>query len=391
MNYNFDTLLNHNGTNSKKWEYYEDVFGTEDVLPLWIADMDFACPNTVTNALIKRAKHPIYGYSGEDNIFFESAVNWIWRRFGIQVEAKRMKTIPGVIPGILAAINAFTKVGDKIIIQPPVYHPFFKTIKDCGRQVVENPLIEDNGQYWMDLDDLKRKISSETRMLILCSPHNPVGRVWTHQELCELANICIQNDIFILSDEIHSDLVFEKGSYTPFYSLPKEISENSLSFIAPSKTFNLAGLFTSIAISGSDRVNREFSNVRDRMGLNHVNLFGMEALKVAYNSGESWLEDVLVYLQKNAEYVSSFLEDCIPQLKMKVPDATYLGWMDCRGLGITDQELNEFMISKARLGMNPGTKFGIQGDGFQRINFGCPRSVLKDAMDRLENAVKNYL
>lgn len=388
MAYDFDTLLDRAGTNSAKWEYYKDVFGTEDVLPLWVADMDFPCPPNVTEALVERARHPIYGYPREADGFFESIVDWLARRFSVEVKAERMKTTPGVVSGLHAAIDAFTKVGDKIIIQPPVYHPFFSTIKDRGRHVVENPMIEENGRYRMDLEDLKQKIDAHTRMLILCSPHNPVGRVWTKEELLAVADICIQNDVFIVSDEIHSDLVYEKGAHTPFYSLPDEILENSLSFIAPSKTFNLAGLFTSIAISGSDRVQREFSNARDRMGLNHVNIFGIAALKAAYNGGEDWLENVLVYLRENAEYVHQFLQGHIPQVKMQVPEATYLGWMDFRELGLYGEQLDEFMVKKARLGMNAGAMFGKQGDGFQRINFACPRSLLKEAMERLEKAVK---
>ncbi|HET7577736.1 MAG TPA: PatB family C-S lyase [Bacillales bacterium] len=387
MTYNLDEVLDRAGTNSIKWNYRNDVFGSDDVLPLWVADMDFPCPPSVTEALVERAKHPIYGYPGRPEAFFQSVVKWIERRFDVEPNRDWMTPVPGVVTGLHVAIDAFTKPGDKVVIQPPVYHPFFKAIENRGRHIVENPLTEDNGHYRMDLEDLKEKIDARTRMIILCSPHNPIGRVWTKEELQELTDICIENDIFIVSDEIHSDLIYEKGTHTPFYSLSKEAAAQSLTFIAPSKTFNLAGLAASIAIAGDDKIHREFSNTMAKAGIFHINLFGMEALQAAYNNGEEWLEDVLHYLHDNAEYVHEFLQERIPQVKMAVPEATYLGWMDFRELGMYGEELNDFIVQKARLGFNAGKMFGKQGDGFQRINFACPRSILEEAMERLEQAV----
>ncbi|HEX7064839.1 MAG TPA: PatB family C-S lyase [Bacillales bacterium] len=388
MTYNFDEVLDREGTNSVKWNYRGDVFGTEDVLPLWVADMDFPCPPSVTEALIERAKHPVYGYPGKPEAFYQSLVDWTMRRFNVEVAARRMTPIPGVVTGLHVAIDAFTKPGDKIVIQPPVYHPFFSAIKNRGRHVVENPLREKNGRYEMDLADLQDQIDSRTRMIILCSPHNPVGRVWTKEELQELVKLCVKNDIFVVSDEIHSDLVFEKGTHTPLYSLSQEAADCSLTFVAPSKTFNLAGLATSVGIAGNERIHREFSTAAAKAGLFHINLFGIEALQVAYNKGEAWLEEVLSYLQKNAEYIHSFLRDRIPRVTMEVPEATYLGWMDFRELNLYGDELNDFIVKRARLGFNAGAMFGQQGDGFQRINFACPRSILTEAMERLEQAVK---
>lgn len=391
MTYDFDKVLDRKGTNSVKWEYNSHIFGTEDVLPLWVADMDFSCPSSVTDALVNRAKHPIYGYPGKPEAFFQSVVNWVGRRFEVEANRKWMTPVPGVVTGIHAAIDAFTKPGDKVVIQPPVYHPFFSAVKNRGRHVVENSLVNENGHYRMDLDDLRNKIDERTRMIILCSPHNPVGRVWTKEELQALSDLCIENDIFIVSDEIHSDLVYEKGTHTPFYSLSREAAAQSLTFIAPSKTFNLAGLATSIAIAGNERIHREFSITVSKAGLFHINLFGIEALQAAYNNGEDWLEEVLDYLRNNARYIHEFLQERIPKVTMAVPEATYLGWMDFRELGLYGEELNDFIVKKARLGFNAGVMFGKQGDGFQRINFACPRSILQEAMERLEQAVDEVI
>jgi len=337
---------------------------------------------------VNRAKHPIYGYSGKPKALFEAAEGWMERRFGVKASPDLMSTVPGVVTGIHMAIDAFTHQGDKIIIQPPVYHPFFSAVENRGRHIVENPLIEEDGKYRMDLEDLRKKIDSRTKMIILCSPHNPIGRVWTEKELHELLAICEEYDLFVLSDEIHSDLVYEEGSHKPFYSLSKAAADRSVTFVAPSKTFNLAGLAASIAISGNEKIKRDFDNAVAKAGIFHINLFGIEAMKAAYSDGDQWLDEVLGYLHGNANFAHTFLQEKVPEVKMKVPEATYLGWMDCRELGMEREELKDFMIQKARLGLNEGAIFGKQGEGFQRINFACSRSILEEAMDRLEQAVK---
>jgi cystathionine beta-lyase len=388
MTYNFDEVLNRDNTNSVKWNYRKEVFGTDDVLPLWVADMDFPCPPAVVEAIQKRAQHPIYGYPGKPDAFFQSAVGWMKRRFGTEVRQELMVTVPGVVPGVHIAVDAFTSPGDKVIIQPPVYHPFFAAVENRGRHVVENPLIEHNGQYEMDFEDLKEKIDARTRMLILCSPHNPVGRVWTRAELFELAEICVKNDMIIISDEIHADLVYEKGVHVPFSTLPEEFSSQCLTFIAPSKTFNLAGLFSSIAMAENPKIFNRYQTALEKTGLGMLNVFGVEALTAAYNRGEEWLDELLIYLRGNAEYISDFLQTRIPQVKMNVPEATYLGWMDFRELRLSEKELNDFIIQKAKLGLNGGAAFGQEGIGFQRINFACQRSILEEAMGRLEKAVQ---
>ncbi|HET7629654.1 MAG TPA: PatB family C-S lyase [Bacillales bacterium] len=386
MSYSFDEVIDRRGTNSIKWEYNKEIFGSDDVLPLWVADMDFACPPAVSEAIAARAKHPIYGYPGKPKAMHRAVTGWLDRRFGVKVRPQLVSTVPGVVTGIHLAIDAFTKPGDHIIVQPPVYPPFFSAVKNRGRHVVENPLKEQDGRYEMDFEDLMNKIDARTRMIILCSPHNPVGRVWTAEELHKLAAICIKHDIFVVSDEIHSDLVYEKGAHTPFYSLSEEAAAQSLTFISPSKTFNLAGLFSSIAIAGDERIHREFTNAAAKSGFFHINLFGIEAMTAAYREGEAWLEALLKYLDKNAEFVHSFLQDRVPGVKMEKPEGTYLGWMDFRQFGMSDPDLKKWLVEKAKVGLNAGDPFGKAGKGFQRINFACPRSILEDAMERIEKA-----
>lgn len=387
MTYNFDQFVNRDNTNSMKWNYRDKVFGTDDVLPLWVADMDFPSPESVQEAVIERAKHPIYGYPGTPDAFNDAVVHWLHKRYDLSISPDWLSAIPGVVPGLHIAMDAYSEPGDNVIVQPPVYHPFFSTIKDRGRHIVENPLVERNGEYYMDLEGLKNKIDDRTSLLILCSPHNPLGRVWTRQELLDLAEVCIAHDVTIIADEIHSDLVYDSDSFTPFYSLPEYVTDHGMAFIAPSKTFNLAGLFTSVAIIGNTQLRRKFVITRAKMAISHINIFGIEALIAAYNDGDAWLDEVLAYLHDNAVFVHDYLQKYIPQVKMKVPEATYLGWLDCRELGLQGKALDDFMINEARLGLNAGAMFGRGGDGFQRLNFACARSVLEEAMDRLYHAV----
>lgn len=388
MKYNFDQAVHRTNTNSIKWDYRQKFFDTKDVLPLWVADMDFASPPCVTEALIKRAQHPVYGYPGTPRALFEAAAGWMKRRFGTEIKPEWMTALAGVVPGLFAAVEAFTRPGDKVIVQPPVYPPFFSAALGRGRYIVENPLREENGQYMMDLADLEDKIDEKTKMLILCSPHNPVGRVWTKEELTRLADICVKHDILIVSDEIHADLVYEKGAHTPFYSLGPEVSERCITFLSPSKTFNLAGLFTSIAIAENPKLLKRLKRAIRKAGVDHINLFGIEGCIAAYNEGEAWLDELLVYLKENALYVNRFLQERVPGISMRIPEGTYLGWLDVRGLGLFGEELKSFMIKKAKLGLNDGPSFGTGGEGFQRLNFACPRPTLEEAMTRLEKAVK---
>lgn len=386
----FDEIIDRLGTNSVKWDARERIFGSGDVLPLWVADMDLPCPPEVVQAIEARAKHPIYGYPGDNGALFEAAKGWVNRRFGAEVDTDWMVAIPGVVPGIQVAIEAFTKPGDKVIIQPPVYPPFFSTSEELGRRIVENPLKRVDGKYEMDFDDLRKKIDQRTKLFVLCSPHNPIGQVWSREDLLQLGEICAEKGIMIIADEIHSDLVYEKGAHTPFYTLSEQLANQSVTFISGSKTFNLAGLFTSIAIIKNRKLRNEFRVTANKMGLNHINLFGIVASTAAYNHGDQWLDELLDYLHENAVMIRHFLSERIPEIKMTIPEATYLAWLDFRELGLYGQELRNFLIREAKVGLNDGFQFGKQGDGFCRMNFGCPRSVLKEALQRIEKAVQVY-
>lgn len=387
MKYDFDTAINRTATNSIKWDYLQSIFGTEDVLPLWVADMDFASPPCVTEALVARARHPVYGYPGTPQALFEAASQWMTRRFNVKVQPEWMTVVSGVVSGLNAAVEAFTRPGDNIIVQPPVYPPFFNVALSRGRHVIENPLREQDGHYVMDFEDLRSKIDDRTKLLILCSPHNPVGRVWTKEELVHVTMICAERDILILTDEIHADLVYGKDTHIPFASLGPEASKRCITFISPSKTFNVAGLFTSIAFTENAELLRRLQASIRKARTDHVNLFGIEACIAAYKGGEEWLEELLAYLKENAVYIERFLQERLPQIRMRMPEATYLGWLDFRRLGFSGSKLKQFMVEEARLGLNNGASFGTGGEGFQRINFGCSRAMLEEAMLRLEKAV----
>ncbi len=386
MNNRFDELINRTGTHTYKWDYRKEVFGTADVLPLWVADMDFASPACVVEAVVKRAQHPIYGYTVKPREMYQAAADWISRRFGAHVSPDWMTTVAGIVPGLHIAVDAFTQPGDKVIVQSPVYHHFYQAVENRGCHIVDNPLRETGGTYVMDLDDLRKKIDARTKLLILCSPHNPVGRVWTREELQSLGELCAEHEIVVVSDEIHADLVYEKGKHTPFYSLPQALSQRSITFISPSKTFNLAGLYSSLAIAEHPKIRRAFDQSLRKLGLEYLNLFGIEAMIAAYRGGDEWLDELLVYLHGNASYIHHFLKERIPQVSMRIPEATYLGWMDFRASGIAPDELKKWLVRQAKLGLSDGEAFGKQGAGFQRINFACPRSILEEAMSRLDRA-----
>ncbi|MGG1660234.1 MalY/PatB family protein [Brevibacillus sp. NRS-1366] len=386
--YRFDERIDRQGTNSVKWETNHPDYNGEGMLPLWVADMDFACPPEVTEALIKRASHPIYGYPMKQVSFYQSLQEWIHKRFGITVEESWMTGIPGVVPGLHVAIEAFTAMNDKVLVQTPVYHPFFHAVENRGRQVITSSLVEKAGRYEMNWDDLAQKLSDpRVKLMLLCSPHNPVGRVWTREELERLGTLCVEQGVIVVADEIHADLVYEKGSHTPYYSLAPELSSQSVTFLSASKTFNLAGLFTSYLLTENHQLLRDFSQTASKMGYENLNLFGMEATIAAFRHGEAWLTELLVYLRGNAEYLNRCLAKKLPEISMAVPEATYLGWMDFRLLGLSQAELNKLLRREAKLGLHDGVTFGSEGEGFQRINFGCPRVILEEAMSRLEQAI----
>lgn len=387
---NFDERTERNGTCSVKYDYRRAVFGTDDVIPLWVADMDFKTPEPVVDAIRKRASHPIYGYSIGPSGYFNAIIHWAKKRYGWHLEKSWIATCPGVVPSLAIAVTEFTKPGDKIIIQPPVYPPFYSVISDNDRQILINQLVVKEGRYVMDLEDLERKAAQGARMIFLCNPHNPVGRVWQREELRALAEICIRYDVLIVSDDIHADIVYAPNQYIPAASISQTIGQHTLSFLAPSKTFNIPGLASSWAVSENAELMSRFRKRLDAFHLGFGNLFGPIALEAAYLNGGEWLDQLLDYLSGNLALIRKYLDENIPDISMTVPEGCYLVWLDCRKLGLSDADLKTFMIRKARLGLNDGPSFGEGGSGFQRMNIACQRSVLQQALERLNAAVKEF-
>ncbi|HHU70138.1 MAG TPA: pyridoxal phosphate-dependent aminotransferase [Thermoanaerobacterales bacterium] len=390
MKYNFDEIIDRSNNYSSKWDNLELMFGRDDLLSMWVADMDFLCANPVTDAVVERAKQGIYGYTSRPSSYFESVVQWMKKRHNWDVKTEWMLFSPGVVPALSFMVNTFTHPGDKVIVQPPVYYPFFSVIKDNGRQIVNNPLIYKDGRYYMDFDDLESKAQDpQVKLLILCSPHNPVGRVWTKKELIRLGEICIKNNILVISDEIHCDILYPGITHTPFASVSEEFALSSLTCTAPSKTFNLAGLQTSTIIIPNKIYYNEYKNFLERVHLTQNNAFGLVALQAAYRHGEEWLDQLLAYLDENLRTLIESIDREIPQIKVVRPEGTYLVWLDCRGLGLDTEQLNDLMINKARVAFDDGIWFGIGGEGFQRINIACPRAYIHEAVKRIKKAVSD--
>ncbi len=382
--WNFDEIIDRNNTNSVKYDLRTLKFGKENIIPMWVADMDFKTPPFIVDAVKKRAAHEIYGYTIRGNGFYESIIRWMKYKHEWNVKKNWISFSPGVVPALSAAVLAFTSPGDKIIVQPPVYFPFYSSIQNFGRQISYNQLKEANGYYSIDFDDLERQIDERTRMLMFCSPHNPVGRVWTKEELERLGNLCVKHDLLIVSDEIHSDLFFEPNKHIPFASISKEISARTISAFAPSKTFNVAGLSTSAIIIENPKLKKRFDNFMQDMHISGGNIFGAVALEAAYTHGDKWLAELMIYLQKNAELVKQFTEKPNIKIKMQMPESTYLLWLDFREYGLPEEKINELIVQKAEIGFNPGSIFGPGGEGFQRMNIACPQNVLKKALNNLE-------
>lgn len=386
MTTRFDTVIGRQNSGSTKWDDATTLFGSKDVLPFWVADMDFAAPPAVTEALAARVEHGIFGYPSPHSYAYDAVAAWLENRHNWQANPDWMLSTPGVVTAITLAVQTFTNPNDKVIIQPPVYPPFFSSVASQGRTVLENPLIYVDGEYRIDFDDLAAK-AKEAKMLILCSPHNPVGRVWSQSELTRLINICLENNVLILADEIHGDLVYSGHQYIPLASLETDNADKIITLTAPSKTFNIAGLYTSIAIIPDNKFRRQFSQVLQQLGINKSNVFGITALEAAYRHSGPWLDELLVYLEGNAQYLTEFIAANIPAIKVDKPQGTYLAWLDCRNLNLTQQELAKFFAHKAKVGLNDGATFGQQGNGFMRLNFGCPRPVLAEGLSRIAQAV----
>lgn len=390
MRYNFDEVIDRSMTNSVKWNFNKKFFGYEDVLPMWVADMDFKSPPEVINAIIKRAEHGIFGYSDRMESYYDSVISWMEKRHNWNIEKEWLCTCPGVVPAINFIIKAFTEQDDKVIVQSPVYYPFYNAIKNNGCEIVKNPLKPVDDTYEMDFDDLEKKIDSRVKLLILSNPHNPVGKVWSKETLTKLGDICRKNNIIIISDEIHADLVYRKFTHIPFASISKEFEQNSITCTAPSKTFNLAGLHASNIIIPNENIRKKYLRELKSCSIHTINLFGIVACEAAYRYGEEWLEQLIDYLEENKLFLEKYVKERIPSLKVIKAEGTYLIWIDCRKLGLSPLELKDFMLAKAKIAFDEGYIFGSEGEGFERINIACPLSVLKEALERIEKAVNDH-
>jgi cystathionine beta-lyase len=389
MKYNFDEIIDRKNTSCVKWDFAEQYFEAKDILPMWVADMDFKTPDFIVEAIKKRADHEIYGYTVRPESYYSSMINWIEKKHQWKIDKDWIIFSPGIVPAVNMAVMAYTNPGDKIIVQPPVYFPFFSAVRDNGRQLVYNQLQLENGRYNMDIEDLEKRIDNRTKMIIISNPHNPAGSAWTKDELTKLGEICIKHNIILISDEIHSDLVISPFKHTVAANISEEIANVTISMMAPSKTFNLAGMASSSVIISNPKLRNDFQVFLDRVHVGMGNLFGMVASEAAYTHGEEWLNQLLDYINRNVDYVENYLNNYIPKIKMIRPEATYMIWLDFRELGLSNEELKKFVLEKAKLGLNDGPVFGPGGEGFQRMNVACPKSIVEEGMKRLKHAVDN--
>lgn len=385
MKYDFDKTTTRCNTNCVKWD-----LENKDVIPMWVADMDFEVAKPISDAIKKRAEHCIYGYTFADEKYFNSIINWVAKRKSWNINKEWIMYSPGVVPAFNMIINALTQPGDKVIIQSPVYYPFYSAIENNGCHIVKNSLKYENDSYQMDYDDLEQKLKDErVKVLMLCNPHNPVGRVWTRDELKKLGDLCLKYGVTVIADEIHSDLIYKEHKHTCFASISEEFEQNSITCMAPSKTFNIAGLQISSIIIPNKKLRRLYSNAFQASGMFEPNIFGIAASTAAYEQGEEWLEQLIDYLKGNLQFLKEYIEERIPQIKVIEPEGTYLVWVDCRKLGMDAKKLHEFMLDKAKVWFDDGDMFGTEGEGFERINIACPRSILKEALDRIYNAIND--
>lgn len=388
--YNFDTVIDRRGTSSMKYEGLDAVFGRHDVSPLWIADLDFAvCPDIV-KTLRQRLDHPILGYFACPDSYWNAVMSWLERRHGLKTEREQLAFIPGVVKGIGYAVNFFSRPGDRIVIQPPVYHPFRMVIEGNGRQVVENPLVFDGDKYTMDLDGLEEAIIREKpTMMILCNPHNPIGIQWSAETLARVAAICRSHGVTVVSDEIHGDLVLYGKPHIPFVDVSADARAVGVTLGAPSKTFNIPGLVSSWVLVKDTELRRDFFHWLEVNEFSAPMMISALGAEVAYTHGEQWLDEMVGYVEDNIDFAVNFVDRHIPGVRIIRPQASFLLWVDFRGLGLSQNELMDLLLDKAHIALNDGTMFGAQGLGFARLNVGTPRSVLATALEQIREAVVN--
>lgn len=387
MKYNFDEIIDRSGNRAAKYDERIKKFGTEDVIPLWIADMDFRTAQPIIDACVAKAQEGIWGYTSRPASYFEAVQDWERKYYGWEPDTALMSWSLGVVQTMAALMKIYTMPGDKVLIQTPVYSEFYDIPEAIGRVVVENPLIEQDGRWQIDFEDFEKK-AKECKVFLLCNPHNPLGIVWEPEQLRRMAEICMKHHVLLISDEIHSDLVFHGKKHTRIASISKQIGQYAVTCVSVTKTFNLAGLQASTAIFPNAAMKRDFDRYWSSMDIHRNSAFSSVAIETAYREGREWLEQLLEYLSGNMEFVKEYCRQHIPQIKPNLPDATYLVWLDCRELGLSNEQLRKFMIEKAKIGLNEGNSFGRSLSGFMRLNVACPRSVLEKALGQLEAAVK---
>ena len=386
MNYNFDEIINRRGTDSVKWDGMVERWGRDDLIPMWVADMDFRTPPCVTEALKRKLEQGVLGYTFACKEWSESIIRWLQARHGWAITRDMLTFMPGIVRGLAFAIHCFTQKGDKVMVLPPVYHPFFLVTERNQRQVVFSPLILKGGQYHIDFERFRQDVEG-CKLFILSNPHNPGGRVWTREELAQIAEICHEAGVLVISDEIHADLTLPPYQHHTFARVSEHARMNSLVFMSPSKAFNMPGLASSYAVIENEEIRERFQQFMEASEFSEGHIFAYIGVAAAYTEGEEWLRQVISYIQGNIDYTERYLWENIPSIEMIRPQASYLIFLDCRSLGMKQEELSRFFVEEAHLALNEGNMFGKEGEGFMRINVACPRQVLHKALEQLKEAV----
>ena len=391
MKYNFNERIDRSENHSAKWAEMEMKFGRSDLIPMWVADMDIKAAPEIVESMKKKVEQEIFGYVYRPDSYYKIATEWLKKRFGYEISPSSLIHSPGVVPSMSILVKMLTKTTDKILIQTPVYPPFASAVKDNGRELVENPLIKDEkGYYTIDFEDLEKKLSlDEVKLFILCNPHNPVGRVWKKEELLKMGELCKKYNVRILADEIWRDLIMPGYKHTPMASLSKGIEDITITLFSPTKSFNLAGLQASFATFPRAEERKEFDNILGQMDVKRNNPFSLVAFETAYEKCEDWLEELILHIDGNMQYVVDFISEKLPEIKVVKPEGTYLMWLDFNGTKIPQDKIQEFLINEAKVAMNDGGSFGSNGKGFARMNVACPRYMVEEAMERIEKALKN--
>lgn len=387
MKYNFDEIVDRKPTNAKKWNNLEEIYGHKDMLSMWIADMDFKSADEIIEALKKRVEHGVFGYVDMEDSFYDAVINWAKYRYDWDIKKEWILFTPGVVIGLNIGVRELVNEGDKVLVQPPVYPPFYDVLENNGRVLSENVLVDDGERFVIDYEDLEEKLSDGTKLMMLCNPQNPVGRVWTREELSKIGEIAIKNDVTIISDEIHGDLTLKGVKHIPLASISKELEQRTITLMAPSKTFNIAGLVTSVAIIPNEELRDVYAKAIEAMEVDNLSIFGAVGLEVAYNEGKEWLDQVMEYIESNIDYTIDYINKNIPEIKVYKPEGTFLLWLDFKNTNKTADEVEDALLNIGRVILNDGRPYGTGSDGYFRLNIACPRSILEDGLKRIEKAV----